>query len=169
MKLSRKGEYALRSLINLGIAAEVGRSLVQGSEFADNEQLPEGPGKSIVVKVCTTCHDLSVLPSLKNTKDQWQDIVDAMRGMGAEGTDEDFNAIVTYLAKNFGAKEDPRVNINKAAADEIATVLALSAKEAGSIIDYRKQHGDFKDWNDLIKVEGVDAGKLEAVKNRIEY
>lgn len=40
MKLSRKGEYALRSLINLGIAAEVGRSLVQVSEMADNEQLP---------------------------------------------------------------------------------------------------------------------------------
>src|ERR1043165_4982594 len=40
MKLSKKSEYALRSLINLGIAAEVGRSLVQVSELADNEQLP---------------------------------------------------------------------------------------------------------------------------------
>jgi Rrf2 family protein len=40
MKLSKKGEYALRSLINLGIAKEVGRSLVQVSELADSEQLP---------------------------------------------------------------------------------------------------------------------------------
>jgi len=40
MKLSKKGEYALRSLINLGIAAEVGRPLIQVSELADNEQLP---------------------------------------------------------------------------------------------------------------------------------
>jgi Rrf2 family protein len=40
MKLSKRGEYALRSLINLGIAGEVGRSLVQVSELADNEQLP---------------------------------------------------------------------------------------------------------------------------------
>jgi Rrf2 family protein len=40
MKLSKKGEYALRSLINLGIAADVGRSLVQVSEMADSEQLP---------------------------------------------------------------------------------------------------------------------------------
>src|SRR5471030_2288726 len=40
MKLSKKGEYALRSLINLGIAAEVGRSLVQVAELADQEQLP---------------------------------------------------------------------------------------------------------------------------------
>lgn len=40
MKLSRKGEYALRSLISLGIAAEMGRTLVQVSELAESEQLP---------------------------------------------------------------------------------------------------------------------------------
>jgi Rrf2 family protein len=40
MKLSKKGEYALRSLINLGIAAEMQRKLVQVSELAESEQLP---------------------------------------------------------------------------------------------------------------------------------
>lgn len=40
MKLSKRGEYALRSLINLGIAYEVGRSLVQVSEMAEKEKLP---------------------------------------------------------------------------------------------------------------------------------
>ena len=40
MKLSKKGEYALRSLIILGIAAEVERKLVQVSELARSEQLP---------------------------------------------------------------------------------------------------------------------------------
>ena len=40
MKLSKKGEYALRSLINLGIAAEMHRDLVQVSELAESEQLP---------------------------------------------------------------------------------------------------------------------------------
>ena len=40
MKLSKRGEYALRSLINLGIAAEVKRPLVQVSELAHHEQLP---------------------------------------------------------------------------------------------------------------------------------
>jgi Rrf2 family protein len=40
MKLSKKGEYALRSLINLGIAAEVGRRLLPVSELAENEKLP---------------------------------------------------------------------------------------------------------------------------------
>jgi Rrf2 family protein len=40
MKLSKRGEYALRSLINLGIAYEVERSLVQVSELAEREKLP---------------------------------------------------------------------------------------------------------------------------------
>ena len=40
MKLSKKGEYALRALIDLGIAAEVGRPLVQVSELAEKERIP---------------------------------------------------------------------------------------------------------------------------------
>ena len=40
MKLSKRGEYALRSLINLGIAAEVGRSLVRVTELAQAEGIP---------------------------------------------------------------------------------------------------------------------------------
>jgi Rrf2 family protein len=40
MKLSKRGEYALRTLINLGIAAEVQRPLVRVTELASAEKLP---------------------------------------------------------------------------------------------------------------------------------
>lgn len=40
MNLSKRGEYALRALIDLGIAAELGRPLVQVSELAAKEKLP---------------------------------------------------------------------------------------------------------------------------------
>jgi Rrf2 family protein len=40
MKLSKRGEYALRALIDLGIAHEVGRELVQVTELADTELIP---------------------------------------------------------------------------------------------------------------------------------
>jgi Rrf2 family protein len=40
MKLSKRGEYALRTLIALGIAAEVKRPLVQVTELAESERLP---------------------------------------------------------------------------------------------------------------------------------
>jgi competence protein ComEA len=136
---------------------------------ADNDQLPDAPEKAILVRVCTTCHNVDAIPSLRHTKDEWQDLVDAMKGMGAEGSDQDFEAIVRYLAKNFGAKEEARININKATASEIETGLALTSKDAEAIVAYRKQHGDFKDWNDLVKVTGLDTAKLETAKSRIDY
>ena len=40
VRVSKRGEYALRSLINLGIAQELGRSLVQISELAKKENIP---------------------------------------------------------------------------------------------------------------------------------
>jgi Rrf2 family protein len=40
MHLSKKAEYALRATINLGIAAEVGRVTVPGSELAEENRLP---------------------------------------------------------------------------------------------------------------------------------
>lgn len=40
MNLTRKGEYALRSLIKLGIAEEVGRTHLSVSELAESEKLP---------------------------------------------------------------------------------------------------------------------------------
>ncbi len=40
MKLSKRGEYALRALIDLGIAQELGRPLLKLSELVEKERLP---------------------------------------------------------------------------------------------------------------------------------
>ena len=40
MKLSKRGEYALRALIDLGIASELGWPMLQVSEIAAKEKLP---------------------------------------------------------------------------------------------------------------------------------
>lgn len=40
MRISKRGEYALRALIDIGIAHELGRELVQISELARQERLP---------------------------------------------------------------------------------------------------------------------------------
>jgi competence protein ComEA len=85
-----------------------------------------------------------------------------MGDRGAEGTDEQFEAIIVYLTKNFG-----RTDVNQAAAEEIASGLGFSAKEAEAIMEYRKKNGDFKSWRDLTKVEGLDAAKVEAKKDHI--
>jgi len=40
MHLSKKAEYARRSIINLGLAAEVGRVTISGAELAEENRLP---------------------------------------------------------------------------------------------------------------------------------
>lgn len=40
MKLSKRGEYGMRTLINLGIAREVGRDVVAASDLASVDNLP---------------------------------------------------------------------------------------------------------------------------------
>ena len=51
------------------------------------------------------------------------------------------------------------VNINTASAEEIAQALyGIGHNKARAIVDYRKQHGDFKSVNELAKVKGIGKG-----------
>ena len=69
------------------------------------QDLPDGAGKELVMNVCTQCHDLARIISKRRTKEEWSDTVDKMAARGAMASDEEFDAIVTYLAKNFGPSE----------------------------------------------------------------
>lgn len=126
------------------------------------QELPDGPGKKEVLNLCRECHDLDAVISDNRTKEGWKKTVAKMGERGAEGTDEQFDAIISYLAKNFG-----RIDVNKASAEEIAAGLDFSAKEAAAIVAYRDKNGAYKDWQDLKKVEGLDAAKIEPRKNHI--
>jgi competence ComEA-like helix-hairpin-helix protein len=69
------------------------------------QPLPEAPGKDAFASVCTQCHGLDRITPLKRTADVWRNTVDEMRAKGASATDQEFTAIVNYLAKNFGPQE----------------------------------------------------------------
>lgn len=71
------------------------------------QDLPDGAGKDVVMKVCTVCHELTRITSKKRTKEEWSDTVDKMAGRGARASDEEFETIVNYLAKYFGKDTPP--------------------------------------------------------------
>lgn len=144
------------------IAAAALATSVAGSAQSD---LPPGPGAAAVQKVCSGCHDFSVMTQLRATKEKWGEIVDNMVSRGAQGTDAELDQVVSYLAAHFG----PQVNVNKATAAEIAKVLALTAEQAGAIVEYRAQHGNFKDLEQLETVPGVDRKRIEARKDSIVF
>jgi len=72
----------------------------------EKDPLPEGDGKKVVEKVCLSCHGPENFVSLKLDKEGWEKVVNQMITMGAQGTDEEFDKVVGYLAKHFG--KDPK-------------------------------------------------------------
>lgn len=144
--------------------------------FAQKTQLPDTPGKDVVLRVCGACHAPEMVIGKGNTRDGWTQVVGEMISRGAQGSDDDFSAIVDYLTANFPPKSDAspkadasKVNVNKAAASDLQTGLQLTAKDSSAIVDYRKQNGDFKTLDDLKKVPGVDIAKLDSEKDKIGF
>ena len=130
-------------------------------------ELPLGEGRDLANRVCSSCHGLDVLLDRKLSKVEWRGVVDEMVSRGAEGTDAEFDKVVEYLAKYLGEAE--KINVNKAAAKELATSLGLSAKDGEAIVKYRQQNGNFKQWQELKKVPGIDVKKIEENKDRLAF
>jgi competence protein ComEA len=135
---------------------------------AQAQDLPPGKGKELVENTCGSCHGLDVIVAQHATKDGWASIVDYMVSRGATGTPAEIQTIVDYLAKSFPAAA-AKTNVNKASSMDLQTQLELTSKDAEAIVKYRTDHGDFKDFDGLTKVPGVDTAKLTAKKDSIAF
>lgn len=140
-------------------------SLLLLAFLARAQELPDGSGKEVTNRICSGCHEAGVVVKYHNAKEDWESVVDDMRGRGADGSDDDFKAIVAYLARFFA----PEVNVNRAAASDLESQLEITVDEAGAIVKYRQAQGKFKDFSDLAKVPGLDIRKLEPIKQRIVF
>jgi competence protein ComEA len=138
--------------------------------LAQKSPLPDGPGKDVFLRVCAQCHAADMVSGKGNTRDGWTQLVGEMIARGAQGSDDDFAAIVDYLTASFPPKTDvKKVNVNKADSAGLQADLQLTPKDATAIVDYRKQNGDFKTLDDLKKVPGVDVAKLDSEKDKIAF
>lgn len=131
------------------------------------ERLPAGPGREALKKVCSPCHSAENVIGLAKSREDWGALVGEMAERGAQGTDDEFNDVVDYLTEHF--PKAPPVNVNKATAAELEKALGFSAKESAAIVQYRQEKGNFKTADDLAKVPGLDAKKLQARKDRLAF
>jgi competence protein ComEA len=127
-------------------------------------ELPPGPGRDTVLRVCGDCHGVDVIEGQRRTRGQWREVVEDMVSRGANAADDDTKVVINYLATMLG-----RVNVNKASESDIETVLDLASTEAAAIVSYRTTAGDFKSIDDLKNVPGLDFSKVEARKDRITF
>src|SRR5207302_5785512 len=133
-------------------------------------QLPEGPGKATTQKVCGGCHGAEIVIGRQETQEAWGQIVSEMVDRGATGTEDEIYAVVDYLSKYFSPTSPViKINVNKVTAKDLEVALAMTAKQAAAIVQYRAGKGEFKSLDDLTKVPGLDARKLDANKNRLAF
>src|ERR1700685_2606374 len=132
-------------------------------------QLPDGPGKAETERLCSQCHELARSISLRQDRAGWEITVEKMVSLGAKTTDKETGTVIDYLAAHFAAEEVPRINVNKARAIDLKSGLTLRRSEAAAIIEYRTKNGPFKSIDDLKKVPGIDAAKIEAKKHRLTF
>jgi competence protein ComEA len=132
------------------------------------QQFPDGPGKETTLQLCSNCHNPEVITQHRQGKDEWTATIQKMIESGAEGTPEQFSAVLDYLTKNF-APGAPAVNVNKASAADLETGLGLTGKEAAAVVKYRTDKGAFKTVDDLKKVPDLDFKKIEAQKDRLVF
>jgi competence protein ComEA len=133
------------------------------------DTLPEGHGKAATVRVCGKCHSPERAASMHQNERAWEETIIKMMKLGAQGTDEELEAILDYLSSHFGPEAPVPVYINKARAVDLEAGLLLRRSEAKAVIEYRAQNGDFKSVDDLRKVPGLDFQKVETRKARILF
>lgn len=144
----------------------VGAVLVSTLGLVARQELPEGPGQEVTMRLCSNnCHGIDKVVAEHRSKSQWAETIETMKGDGAKGSDEEFKTILNYLTVHFGIQ----IRINKATAKQIDDVLVLAEGQADAIVKYRDEHGPFAGWDDLMRVPGLDTKKLEEQKGNVVF
>jgi len=68
--------------------------------------LPEGDGKRLVERLCSECHDPSLVIFTREDADGWAVIVNDMGARGAKAKPEELQVITTYLAAHFNRQNE---------------------------------------------------------------
>ena len=159
-----KIDYASDAIRAAAAIFVAGLAVVTGAAIAASAQEPEDHPAVAFKRTCSTCHDAERILATRRTRTQWEEVIEKMIERGAQGTPEDFTAAEEYLLRVSG-----RVNINRALSKDIVAVLSLTQKDADAIAEYRKANGDFKDFDEVCKVPGIDLEKLKQGRDAISF
>ena len=144
-------------------------SLVVPSPAAAQDTLPEGPGKKETLQVCSACHEAAKATSVKLTREGWVETLDRMKAFGAAGSNDEFAAVLEYLAENFKGDTVRPLDMNTAESIDLESVLQLLRRESKAVLDYRAKRGPLTSLDDLKGLDPVIFKKIEAKKDRIVF
>ncbi len=75
-----------------------------------------------------------------------------------------------FFAQSVLALPDEAVNINTASVDELAIkLIGVGRSRAQAIIQYREEHGNFVDLDELMVVRGIGEHVIESNRDNIFF
>jgi quinoprotein glucose dehydrogenase len=63
--------------------------------------LPQGPGRDVTIRACSTCHGLDIVTNARLSPQEWTNVVQTMSAKGAVATPTELEMIRSYLAQAF--------------------------------------------------------------------
>ena len=104
MSLSTRLLGVLAAALALGFV----RPVAGPAAAPSNDPLPAGPGKEVVMRVCTACHGVEQFAYARFTPDGWDIEINKMRAAGALMTSDEADTALTYLSKYLSKPEPPQ-------------------------------------------------------------
>lgn len=163
------GAIATWLLLQSPVSARQSSPPAASDQKSAHSDFPDGTGKDAFLRTCGKCHSQSIVLAYGQKREGWENTITKMVRLGAQGSDEDFTDIADYLTNNFPPSSTPKVFVNKASNQQLATVLEISLDDAKAITAYRDKVGGFKSLDDMKKTPNVDIKKLEAKKDNLVF
>jgi len=159
------GALLLAGIVSAPLVPAMAIGFHQDPQKAEARSPEDIKGEESFTRNCVKCHPVDRIAGSRRTRTQWEEVMTTMTtARGAVISDEDWDVIQTYLVKHYG-----RVNVNRATADDLAEVLGVTPETANAIVAYRKQNGEFVDYDAFAKVPGLDLEKLEKLRDAISF
>jgi competence protein ComEA len=152
----------MRVTVRIGFA-------VFGAVAAYGQILPDGPGRMETEKLCKGCHEISRSIAPRQDRAGWNNTMQKMVAYGLKSSEADYNAVLAYLSTHYPAEEVGKINVNTASAIDMESGLTLRRSQAHAVIEWREKNGAFHSLDDLKKVPGIDAAKLDEKADRITF
>jgi competence ComEA-like helix-hairpin-helix protein len=159
------GALMLAGFVSASLVPAMAIGFHQDPQKAEARSPEDIKGEETFTRNCVKCHPVDRIAGSRRTRTQWEEVMTTMTtARGAVISDEDWDVIQTYLVRHYG-----RVNVNRATADDLAEVLGVTPETADAIVAYRKQNGEFVDYDAFAKVPGLDLEKLEKLRDAISF
>jgi hypothetical protein len=150
-------------IFSRNLTALLSGALLLGSIPAAGQPAATSP-VAVATRVCTGCHGLQVVMDTPKDYDAWHGTVQKMIDHGAQGTPEDFEAVMDFLFQNMTT-----VDVNHGDEEELMVVLH-APKTAVDAIMARREKKPFQNLADLEQsVPGLDKTVLDAKKRMLFF